>query len=158
MKTFITLLITIALTTKVYAAGQVEQYCIWDYFRFCSQYSIGSNEVKQCMADAGVKLSKECIRAIVADGYVTKQEVIHRGKQQGYIVAETKNGLDIIGTIPKTQVLKTKTVNKPKVAKVKVTKKAIKKKTYTYKTLSVPTCQNDLMQSSLTGMSFFNCK
>lgn len=146
MRTFFTLLFTMLFCTNVMAAGQVQQYCIWDYFKFCSQYSINSTEVKQCMANAGINLSKGCIRAIVADGYVTKQEVIKRGKEQGYIVAETKNGLDIIGTIPKKQVLKTKTIYTKKKKKVVVYKKPR------------PDCKTDWMQSQLTGNSFFKCK
>lgn len=147
MRIIFTLLITIALSTNAAPAGQVQQYCVWDYLRFCSQHSINSKEVKQCMADAGVNLSKGCIRAIVADGYVTKQEVIKRGREQGYLVADTKNGLDIIGTIPKVQTIKTKTIVKPKI---------VKKKTVVYKKVH-PVCKTDLMQSQYTN-AFFTCK
>jgi hypothetical protein len=150
MKSLIALFFTIVFSTNTFAAGQVQQYCIWDYFRFCSQYSLDSKEVKQCMANAGVNLSKGCIRAIVADGYVTKQDVIKRGKEQGYIVAETKNGLDIIGTIPKKQVLLTKATPSKKVTKKK-------KKIVIYKKPK-PDCKTDIMQSQLTGNSFFKCK
>ena len=147
MKTLYTLLFIMMFSSNAMAAGQVQQYCVWDYLRFCSQHSLNSTGVKQCMADAGVKLSKGCIRAIVADGYVTKKEVIQRGKEQGYIVAETKNGLDIIGTIPKKQVLQTKAVSKPK----------IKQKKVVYKKAKIP-CKKDLMQSSFAGNTFFKCK
>ena len=104
MKRVIFTVFACLFATQSYAAGsQTQTYCIWDYLSNCSRYSIGTKEVNQCMANVGARLSKGCIRALVADGYVTKAQVIERARQQGYLVADTKNGLDIVGTVPKTK-------------------------------------------------------
>lgn len=86
------------------AGEQTQQHCVWDYFKFCGQYPLASKKVEQCMADVGIKLSKPCIRALVADKYITKEQVIEKAKQQGFLVAETPRGLDIVGKWPPAEV------------------------------------------------------
>lgn len=77
--------------------ARTKEYCFWDYLKYCSQHPIGSPGLPKCMSDVGVNLSKNCVQAMVLDGLITKEQVIARALEQGYIVKETKNGFDIVG-------------------------------------------------------------
>jgi hypothetical protein len=59
-------------------SARVRMACAGDYFSYCSQYSPGGSEVRQCMRANGLKLSKSCVAALVADGEVSKAEVARR--------------------------------------------------------------------------------
>jgi hypothetical protein len=59
-------------------SARVKMACAGDYFSYCSQYSPSSPEVRQCMRANGLKLSKGCVSALVADGEVSKTEVARR--------------------------------------------------------------------------------
>jgi hypothetical protein len=64
------------------AVGWMTQLnCASDYYAFCSQYQVGSPEVRQCMRRFGPKLSKACIDALVADGEVSRAEVDKRKEE-----------------------------------------------------------------------------
>jgi hypothetical protein len=52
--------------------------CMSDYFSYCSSYSVGSPQLRQCMRAAGPKLSKGCVSALVAAGEVSQAEVSRR--------------------------------------------------------------------------------
>lgn len=52
--------------------------CASDYYAYCSQHSISSPGVRQCMSAAGPKLSKGCVNALIADGEVSRSEVERR--------------------------------------------------------------------------------
>jgi hypothetical protein len=52
-----------------------------DYFSYCSQHEVGSQALRQCMRQAGPKLSKRCIGALVAAGEVSQVEVDRRKTQ-----------------------------------------------------------------------------
>lgn len=144
----ITILCALLFSTSA-QASQTSTYCVSDYFKYCSQYSIGSNELGQCMAKVGVKLSKQCIRAMVADKYITKQQVIDRAAQQGYVVADTANGLDIVGKVQSKPI----TTTPP----VKVTVANAPKKSLLYKK-KLKVCTTDQMNQSYTGQTFYDCK
>lgn len=49
--------------------------CASDYYAYCSQFQVGSKELRVCMRRAGPKLSKSCLNALIADGEVSKAEV-----------------------------------------------------------------------------------
>lgn len=49
--------------------------CASDYYAYCSQFQVGSKELRICMRRAGPKLSKSCLNALIADGEVSKAEV-----------------------------------------------------------------------------------
>lgn len=83
-----------SFSLQAMAQSQTQTYCVWDYFKFCGQYSLGSKEVISCMRETGVKLSKDCIKALMADGYVTKLDVVERAKEQGYAVIDTSDGFE----------------------------------------------------------------
>jgi hypothetical protein len=44
--------------------GSLRMNCAGDYFRFCSSYSPGSVEIKQCFAANTERLTPECRNAI----------------------------------------------------------------------------------------------
>lgn len=63
-------------TTNAYALGiRSIANCGVDYFKFCSQYPVGSDEVRECFRMNGHSLSDICVDALLADGEVTKEEV-----------------------------------------------------------------------------------
>lgn len=49
--------------------------CASDYYAYCSQFQVGSKELRLCMRRVGPKLSKSCLNALIADGEVSKAEV-----------------------------------------------------------------------------------
>jgi len=57
---------------------RVKLACAGDYFAYCSQHPVGSAALRQCMRDAGPKLSKRCVNALVAEGEVSEEEVARR--------------------------------------------------------------------------------
>ena len=56
----------------------VELACATDYFAYCSKHDPDSPEVEVCMRVNGRKLSQRCLRALVAAGEVSKEEVERR--------------------------------------------------------------------------------
>ncbi len=62
--------------------------CASDYYAYCSQFQVGSKELRICMRRAGPKLSKSCLNALIADGEVSKAEV-ERTRQE---ILAAKNG------------------------------------------------------------------
>lgn len=62
--------------------------CASDYYAYCSQFKVGSKELRVCMRRAGPKLSKSCLNALIADGEVSKAEV-ERTKQE---ILAARNG------------------------------------------------------------------
>jgi len=58
-----------AQSQSVYPA-QVENQCRDDYFRHCSPYALGSDELRRCMEAKGTALSSGCQRALKDAGYV----------------------------------------------------------------------------------------
>jgi len=59
----------------------VKMACMSDYFSYCSQHDVGSQELRQCMRAAGPKLSKRCVSALVSAGEVSQVEVNRRKTQ-----------------------------------------------------------------------------
>ncbi len=66
-----------ATQASAFSAG-VKMSCAGDYFANCSQHSLGSPDLRQCMRNAGPKLSKRCISALVAAGEVSQSEIDRR--------------------------------------------------------------------------------
>jgi hypothetical protein len=73
----------LAVTTSQAGAVStaVKFACMSDYFSYCSQHEVGSQELRQCMRQAGPKLSKRCVSALVAAGEVAQAEVDRRKTQ-----------------------------------------------------------------------------
>ncbi len=66
---------TIALTTGHAGAvsASVQASCAGDYFAYCSAHPVGSKGVRRCMRRNGPRLSKRCVKALVAAGEVSKR-------------------------------------------------------------------------------------
>jgi adenylate kinase len=68
-----------ALMLSVSSASAIgfltQMSCASDYYAYCSQFQVGSKELRICMRRAGPKLSKSCLNALIADGEVSKAEV-----------------------------------------------------------------------------------
>ncbi len=52
--------------------------CMSDYFAYCSQHSLGSPGLRQCMNSNGENLSKRCVSALISAGEVSAAEVEKR--------------------------------------------------------------------------------
>lgn len=64
----------VALSTSAFAVSdRVKNSCRKDYNRFCSAYSIGTPELRQCMRSNGKKLTNRCFRALVDAGQVPRK-------------------------------------------------------------------------------------
>lgn len=62
------------LSSAQAVSGAVKQACKSDYFAYCSSHAVGSQSLRACMRRAGPKLSKRCVRALVAAGEVSKSD------------------------------------------------------------------------------------
>ncbi|MGO9171296.1 MAG: hypothetical protein ACLP7P_04945 [Rhodomicrobium sp.] len=60
------------------ASLAVELACAADYYAYCSKHDPDGPEVRACMRSNGHKLSQRCLRALVAAGEVSKNEVDRR--------------------------------------------------------------------------------
>lgn len=56
----------------------VKRACMGDYFSYCSQHAVGSPELRRCMSNAGPRLSKQCVNALISAGEVSQSEVSRR--------------------------------------------------------------------------------
>jgi hypothetical protein len=52
----------------------VELACAVDYYAYCSAYDSDGPEVRKCMRNNGLKLSRVCINALLGAGEITKAE------------------------------------------------------------------------------------
>lgn len=53
----------------------VEIACSADYYAYCSQHDPDGEGVRKCMRANGPKLSKFCLKALVAAGEVSQSEI-----------------------------------------------------------------------------------
>jgi len=58
----------------------VQQACEADYRKYCGEYGLETNALRNCMDKAGHSLSKSCVNALVAAGEVSQAEVDRRKK------------------------------------------------------------------------------
>lgn len=54
---------------------RVKTACKADYYQHCSQFSVGTEELRQCMRKVGEGLSAPCLVALVEEGEITKADV-----------------------------------------------------------------------------------
>jgi hypothetical protein len=57
------------------ASDRVREACKADYYQHCSQYSVGTDELRQCMRKVGERLSTPCLAALAQSGEITKADV-----------------------------------------------------------------------------------
>ncbi len=55
-------------------SASVKNSCKSDYLAYCSNHEVGSKNLRQCMRSASSKLSNQCVKALVADGEVSKAD------------------------------------------------------------------------------------
>lgn len=54
---------------------RIKTACRNDYFAHCSQHAVGSSSLRSCMRRSQDLLSKTCLKALVDDGEVSKEDV-----------------------------------------------------------------------------------
>ena len=62
----------------------VQQHCVNDYKKFCSQWGIETKGLRNCMHKQGDKLTHACVAALVKHGEVSQAEVNRRKKAAGH--------------------------------------------------------------------------
>lgn len=68
----------------------VRQACRGDYYQHCSQFSVGTEELRKCMRTVGEGLSTPCLVALVQAGEITKADVErHNTAKAGKNVTKT---------------------------------------------------------------------
>lgn len=58
----------------------VKKYCRDDYKKYCGEYGLETNALRNCMDRNGDKLSKACVDALIQSGEVSRKEVERRRK------------------------------------------------------------------------------
>ena len=56
----------------------VQQHCVRDYKKFCSQWGLETKGLKNCMHKHGDSLNPQCVSALVHSGEVSQAEVDRR--------------------------------------------------------------------------------
>lgn len=100
--------------------------CGIDYFRYCSQYPVNSDEVRECFRKNGHNLSAACVDALLADGEVTKEEVDgerEKAKQQ----EETKPVEEVKPPEPEPEVVTPPAIETPPVIEEVIPKESYAK-------------------------------
>jgi hypothetical protein len=78
----LTALVSLLSASNASAIGFLTQMnCASDYYAYCSQFQVGSKELRLCMSRVGPKLSKSCLNALIADGEVSKAEIENRKQE-----------------------------------------------------------------------------
>jgi hypothetical protein len=60
------------------AADAGKRKCAEDYRRFCSQWGLETRGLQNCMRSHGDRLTKACVRGLIAAGAVSQAEVDRR--------------------------------------------------------------------------------
>lgn len=124
-----------ASSAGAHAVGfKTQLNCAGDYYSYCSQYSVGTPELRKCMRVNGPRLSKGCINALIEDGEVSKAEV-EREKEK-LVAAKAK-----AAEPKKTEVTAKKAAPEPKKTDVALKKPDAQPKQAEVATLKKPTAQ-----------------
>jgi hypothetical protein len=78
MSRFAQLLLGILLVYSSAASAvgwKTQMNCASDYYAYCSNFAVGSADVRRCMRSNGPRLSKACVDALIADGEISRSEV-----------------------------------------------------------------------------------
>ncbi len=60
----------------------VQSQCQWDYHNYCSEYGLGSALLSICFHKNGRKLSRGCVKALLAAGDVSRSYVLSQEKSR----------------------------------------------------------------------------
>jgi adenylate kinase len=78
-KSILALAGTIVLASGVYPAGavseRVKNACRNDYYAHCGDHAVGSDSLRFCMRRAQDRLSRTCLKELVAAGEVTQADI-----------------------------------------------------------------------------------
>jgi hypothetical protein len=74
--TLLILFVVVLCSTVSAEAGK--RKCAEDYRRFCSQWGLETRGLQNCMRSHGDRLSKVCVRGLIAAGAVSQAEVDRR--------------------------------------------------------------------------------
>ncbi|CAA2136856.1 hypothetical protein [Hyphomicrobium sp. ghe19] len=117
-------------------SDSVRQACRNDYYQHCSQYSVGTEELRQCMRKVGDGLSTPCLVALVQEGEITKADVERHnaakgGKSSAKNVADNANSkaADDPKDVSKKNALKKQKIAKAKIATGPANAKKVSTKT-----------------------------
>ena len=85
MKPYCTTSLVFVLAILCFAstAEAGKRKCAEDYRRFCSQWGLETRGLQNCMRNHGDRLSKACIRGLIAAGAVSQAEVDRRRAAAG---------------------------------------------------------------------------
>jgi hypothetical protein len=72
------LAVALPISQAAAISAQVRHACAGDYLSNCSSFAPESAQTRRCMRAVGYRLSKGCVRALVAAGEVSKAEVARR--------------------------------------------------------------------------------
>jgi hypothetical protein len=76
--------VTAAVTLcSIGVAEAGKRKCAEDYRRFCSQWGLETRGLQNCMRSHGDRLSKACVRGLIAAGAVSQAEVDRRRAAAG---------------------------------------------------------------------------
>lgn len=114
-------IVTLAPGAALAVSSEVRSACKSDYYAYCSKYSVGTPELKQCMRGVGEGLSAPCLVALVNAGEITKADIDKfHAKQAGASAATAKKPDAANGAPAKKHVAAANTDGKaPKSAKGK---------------------------------------
>lgn len=56
--------VLVTATAALAVSGRVERACKNDYLQFCPSYEVGTPQLRNCMRQAGRRLSPRCIDAL----------------------------------------------------------------------------------------------
>ena len=74
-------------------SDRAREACKADYYQHCSQFSVGTDELRQCMRKVGEGLSTPCLAALAQDGEITKADVErYHASQKGSAKAANPQG------------------------------------------------------------------
>ena len=71
-------LATLVVLCSIGVAEAGKRKCAEDYRRFCSQWGLETRGLQNCMRSHGDRLTKACIRGLIAAGAVSQAEVDRR--------------------------------------------------------------------------------
>lgn len=69
----------IAASASSYSEA-VQKYCRADYKKYCGEYGLETNALRNCMDRHGDQLSDSCVQALIQSGEVSQREVDRRKK------------------------------------------------------------------------------
>jgi hypothetical protein len=60
----------------------VQNACMSDYFRYCSNHDVGTRGLRRCMRNNGKRLSRRCVDALAAAGEISGAKVRKRSSRR----------------------------------------------------------------------------